>query len=155
MDERADNERSVRNGRFTYIRNYMPFASRGAMLNYLWKCWQHNSGFAENKGNTNEITSRFLSQRLILKNSMMWAQIPIILTTSLIILSLKLLLHKCAALRTSQEKYYDAGLLPEYEMLRLAENIKRLCTSSAIQSNLSFQLVSMPLMWPWNETQLI
>ena len=64
MDERVDNERSVRNGRFIYIRNYMPFAPRGAMLNYLWKMPATQSWLEENKaGNTNEITSRFFKSK--------------------------------------------------------------------------------------------
>ena len=37
MDERCDNVRAIRNKRFLYIRNYMPYVPWGQHLNYLWK----------------------------------------------------------------------------------------------------------------------
>ena len=126
MDERVDNERSVRNGRFTYIRNYMPFAPRGAMLNYLWKMPATQSWLAENKaGNTNEITSRFFKSKTHTEELYDVSSDPDNVNNLIDHPEFKTVATQMRkALRTSQEKYYDAGLLPEYEMLRLAEKYK-------------------------------
>ena len=60
MDERFDNQRAIRNKRYLYIRNYMPFVPLGQRLEYLWKmeasrAWEdwHDSG------KTNEVTGRW------------------------------------------------------------------------------------------------
>ena len=37
MDERSDNQRAVRDKRYLYIRNYMPYVPWGQKLTYLWK----------------------------------------------------------------------------------------------------------------------
>ena len=60
MDERFDNQRAIRNKRYLYIRNYMPFVPLGQRLEYLWKmeasrAWEdwHDTG------KTNEVTGRW------------------------------------------------------------------------------------------------
>ena len=60
MDERFDNQRAIRNKRYLYIRNYMPFVPLGQRLEYLWKmeasrAWEdwHDAG------KTNEVTGRW------------------------------------------------------------------------------------------------
>ncbi len=60
MDERMDNVRAVRDTRYLYIKNYMPFAPAGQHLNYLWKmaatrAWQEHF----QAGKTDATTSRF------------------------------------------------------------------------------------------------
>lgn len=60
MDERYDMSRSVRDKRFRYIRNYMPYRPNGQHLEYLWlaphvKSWED----AFINGECNEIQSRF------------------------------------------------------------------------------------------------
>ncbi len=60
MDERYDMSRSVRDKKFRYIRNYMPFRPHGQHLEYLWlapsiRSWEA----AFRNGECNEIQSRF------------------------------------------------------------------------------------------------
>lgn len=60
MDERFDMSRAVRDQRFRYIRNYMPYRIYGQHLEYLWKApsvgsWEK----AFLKGECNEIQSAF------------------------------------------------------------------------------------------------
>ncbi|MGZ4986865.1 MAG: sulfatase-like hydrolase/transferase, partial [Limisphaerales bacterium] len=60
MDERYDNQRSVRDKRFLYIKNYMPFVAWGQHLTYMWKlaamqAWDK----AHQAGKTDKITGRF------------------------------------------------------------------------------------------------
>ena len=61
MDERCDNVRAIRDQRFLYIRNYMPYAPWGQHLNYLWtmratQAWEQH----HREGKTDAITGRFL-----------------------------------------------------------------------------------------------
>ncbi|EDM28507.1 probable sulfatase atsG [Lentisphaera araneosa HTCC2155] len=123
MDERVDNERSVRKGRYTYIRNYMPFAPRGAMLNYLWKMPAAQSWVAEHKaGNTNEVSSRFFHAKTHTEELYDRSSDSDNINNLIDHPEFKeVAVQMRKALRNAQEKYYDAGLLPEYEMLRLAE----------------------------------
>ena len=60
MDERYDMSRAVRDKKFRYIRNYMPYRIYGQHLEYLWRApsigsWEE----AYKKGECNEIQSRF------------------------------------------------------------------------------------------------
>ncbi len=60
MDERFDNERSVRDKRFAYIKNYMPYVIGAQHLEYMWKLvamrtWED----AYKHHRTNEMTGRF------------------------------------------------------------------------------------------------
>jgi N-sulfoglucosamine sulfohydrolase len=64
MDERYDNERSVRNKHFAYIKNYMPYVIWGQHLEYMWKLvamrtWED----AYKNHRTNEVTGRFFTQK--------------------------------------------------------------------------------------------
>ncbi len=63
-DERLDNVRMIRDERFAYHKNYMPFAPAGQHLAYLWKAqataaWEQH----HREGKTNEITGRFFRPR--------------------------------------------------------------------------------------------
>jgi len=60
MDERYDMSRSVRDQKFRYIRNYMPYRIYGQQLEYLWRApsvrsWQETC----RQGGCNEIQQRF------------------------------------------------------------------------------------------------
>ena len=60
MDERIDLSRAVRDQRYRYIRNYMPYRIYGQHLGYLWKApsmqsWEQ----AYLQGKCNEVQSRF------------------------------------------------------------------------------------------------
>ena len=60
MDERFDMCRAVRDQKFRYIKNYMPYRPHGQFLDYLWnapsvKAWEE----AFRNGQCNEVQSRF------------------------------------------------------------------------------------------------
>jgi N-sulfoglucosamine sulfohydrolase len=64
MDERFDSERSVRDKRFAYIKNYMPYVIWGQHLEYMWKLvamrtWED----AYKNHRTNEVTGRFFTPK--------------------------------------------------------------------------------------------
>lgn len=64
MDERCDNVRAIRDRKFLYIRNYMPYAPWGQHLNYLWtmtatRAWEQH----HKEGKTNAITGRFFGTK--------------------------------------------------------------------------------------------
>lgn len=60
MDERYDMSRSVRDKKFRYIRNYMPFRPHGQHLEYLWLAPSIRSWEAAFKnGECNEVQSQF------------------------------------------------------------------------------------------------
>ena len=64
MDERCDNVRAIRDRKFLYIRNYMPYAPWGQHLNYLWtmkatQAWEQH----HKEGKTNAITGRFFGTK--------------------------------------------------------------------------------------------
>lgn len=64
-DERLDNVRLMRDARFAYHKNYMPYAPAGHHLAYIWKApltpaWEAH----HREGKTNEITGRFFRPRV-------------------------------------------------------------------------------------------
>lgn len=64
-DERLDHVRLLRDERFAYHKNYMPYAPAGQHLAYLWKApltpaWEKH----HLEGKTNEITGRFFRPRV-------------------------------------------------------------------------------------------
>ena len=64
-DERLDHVRLMRDERFAYHKNYMPYAPAGHHLAYLWKspltpAWEQH----HRDGKTNEITGRFFRPRV-------------------------------------------------------------------------------------------
>lgn len=64
-DERLDNVRLMRDARFAYHKNYMPYAPAGHHLAYLWKspltaAWEKH----HREGKTDEITGRFFRPRV-------------------------------------------------------------------------------------------
>lgn len=64
MDERCDNVRAIRDGRFLYIRNYMPYAPWGQHLNYLWNMRATQAWEAHHRaGRTDAITGRFFGTK--------------------------------------------------------------------------------------------
>ncbi len=64
MDERYDNQRSVRNQQFLYVKNYMPFVAWGQHLTYLWKmvAMQAWDKFHQER-KTNQLTGRFFETK--------------------------------------------------------------------------------------------
>lgn len=113
-DERLDNVRLLRDGRWAYHRNYMPFAPAGQHLAYLWKAkatpaWEQH----HREGKTNEITGRFFRPRVseeFYDNEADFDNVHNLIDRpehSRKIAELK------AELRRRQLELYDTGLLPE------------------------------------------
>jgi N-sulfoglucosamine sulfohydrolase len=64
-DDRCDSVRMVRDKRYAYHKNYMPYAPAGQYLAYLWKipaapAWEQH----HREGKTDEITGRFFEPRV-------------------------------------------------------------------------------------------
>ena len=64
MDERCDNVRAIRDRGLLYIRNYMPYAPWGQRLNYLWtmkatQAWEQY----HREGKTDAVTGRFFGTK--------------------------------------------------------------------------------------------
>ncbi len=122
MDERCDNLRAIRDQRFLYIRNYMPYAPWGQHLNYLWtmratQAWEQY----HKAGRTDAITGRFFGPKPMeelydtaadpdnvndLIDNPEYAQEVARLSN---------------ALDQWQLTYFDAGLLPETEVVKRSE----------------------------------
>ena len=122
MDERCDNVRAIRDQRFLYIRNYMPYAPWGQHLNYLWtmratQAWESH----HRAGKTDAVTGRFFGTKPMhelydttadpdnvnnLVDDPKYAQEVARLSK---------------ALDKWQLKHFDSGLLPESEIVKLSE----------------------------------
>ncbi|MCM8532177.1 MAG: sulfatase [Lentisphaeraceae bacterium] len=64
MDERCDNVRAIRNKKYLYIRNYMPYAPTGQHLNFLWRMTATQVWEREHKaGRTDSVTGRFFDTK--------------------------------------------------------------------------------------------
>ena len=119
MDERFDNQRAVRDKRYVYIKNYMPYVVWGQHLDYLWKMvamrtWED----AFKHGRTNEITGAFFHLKPVEELYDMQAD-PDNVTNLAEKPEHKQTLEKMrAALREWQLAIHDTGLLPEAERER-------------------------------------
>ena len=122
MDERCDNVRAIRDKRFLYIRNYMPYAPWGQHLNYLWKmratqAWEQH----HRDGKTDAVTGRFFGPKPMEE----------LYDTSVDPDNVNNLIDDPqyaehvdrlrAALDQWQLKHFDAGLLPESEVVLRSE----------------------------------
>ena len=122
MDERCDNVRAIRDKRFLYIRNYMPYAPWGQHLNYLWnmqatKAWEEY----HREGKTDAVTGRFFGPKPMHE----------LYDTSVDPDNVNNLVNDpkyatevarfSQALDAWQRKHYDAGLLPESEIVKRSE----------------------------------
>ncbi len=113
-DERLDHVRLIRDERFAYHKNYMPYAPAGQHLAYLWKApltpaWEQH----HREGKTNEITGRFFRPRVseeFYDNAADFDNVHNLIDNTEHqdkIAELK------AELRKRQLEIYDSGLLPE------------------------------------------
>jgi len=113
-DERLDNVRLIRDARFAYHKNYMPYAPAGQHLAYLWKApatpaWEQH----HREGKTNEITGRFFRPRVseeFYDNKTDFDNVHNLIDKAehrQKIAELK------RALRKKQLELFDSGLLPE------------------------------------------
>ena len=123
-DERLDHVRLMRDKRFAYHKNYMPYAPAGQHLAYLWKApatpaWEKH----HREGKTDEVTGRFFRPRVseeFYDNESDFDNVKNLINEpkhQAKIAELK------AALRKKQLELFDSGLLPEaMRMRRAAEN---------------------------------
>jgi arylsulfatase A-like enzyme len=124
MDERYDNVRAVHDGRFLYIRNYMPWVPNGQKLDYLWKMkatqvW-HEMHLA---GQTKGVSARyFLPKMDMIEEFYDTHKDPDNVTNLAQLPEFKSKIEQMkSSLESWQNKIYDAGLLAEGERYRRAQ----------------------------------
>ncbi|MCA9218053.1 MAG: sulfatase-like hydrolase/transferase, partial [Planctomycetales bacterium] len=113
-DERLDCVRLIRDGRFAYHINYMPYAPAGQHLAYLWKApatpaWEQH----HREGKTNEITGRFFRPRVseeFYDNDNDFDNVHNLIDSPE---HQERIQQMKVALRERQLALYDSGLLPE------------------------------------------
>ncbi len=122
MDERYDSVRAVRDKRFLYLKNYMPYVPAGQRLNYLWQmvatqAWQahHRAGL------TDAITGRFFRPRPQVEELYDTHRDPDNIVNLVDCPAHAEILERMRAeLRGWQLEVYDAGMIPERMMARRA-----------------------------------
>jgi N-sulfoglucosamine sulfohydrolase len=123
MDERCDNVRSIRDRRFLYIRNYMPYAPWGQKLNYLWQM-QATTAWEQyhRDGKTDSVTGQFFgtkpSEELYDTTADPDNVHNLIDDSKFKADSTRL----SQALDQWQVRHFDSGLLPETELLNRSES---------------------------------
>ncbi len=122
MDERCDNVRAIRDQRFLYIRNYMPYAPWGQHLNYLWtmratQAWEQHY----KEGKTDSITGRFFQTKPMEELYDTAADPDNVNNLIQDVAYANDVNRLSTALDEWQVKYFDSGLLPETEVVRLSE----------------------------------
>jgi arylsulfatase A-like enzyme len=123
MDERPDNTRAIRNKQFVYIKNYMPYLPNGQKLDYMWKMEATKAWEAHYKaGKTDAVTGRFFEPKD--PEELYHSQRDPDNITNLIkepeLAAVAQELRK--ALRDKQLTFYDSGLLPEPEIVHMAQS---------------------------------
>ncbi|MEO1525457.1 MAG: sulfatase-like hydrolase/transferase [Planctomycetota bacterium] len=113
-DERLDHVRLMRDARYSYHKNYMPFAPAGHHLAYLWKAAATPAWEAHHRaGKTNEITGRFFRPRVteeFYDNESDFDNVHNLIDESE---HQSKIAELRAELRKKQLELYDTGLLPE------------------------------------------
>ena len=120
-DGRLDHVRMVRDKRFAYHRNYMPYAPAGQYLAYLWKApaapaWEKH----HREGKTNEITGRFFRPRVseeLYDNERDFDNVHSLIHAPE---HQERIAELRAELRRRQLELFDSGLLPESMRMRRA-----------------------------------
>ncbi len=123
MDERCDNVRAIRDRKFLYVRNYMPYAPWGQHLNYLWtmkatQAWEQH----HKEGKTDAVTGRFFGTKPVHElydTTVDPDNVHNLVEDPKYAADVKRL---SAALDQWQVDHFDAGLLPESEIVKLAED---------------------------------
>ena len=122
-DARLENSRAIRNKRFLFIKNYIPYVPWSQYLAYQWKIPTQRFWEAHHKaGKTDPVTGRFFNTKPVeelydtnndpyciknLINKPEFADIAKTLRTQL---------------KSYQKKYFDAGLIPESEVVKRAND---------------------------------
>lgn len=121
-DEACDLVRSMRDARYTYIKNYMPWTPNGQQLKYMFvmsgaQAWQQH--FLE--GKTNDITGRFFRPRSSEEFYDTEADFHNINNLIDDPIHQQKITELKKAMREKQLELFDSGLLPEAMRLRRAE----------------------------------
>jgi len=123
MDERLDNSRAIVDKRFVYIRNYMPYVPWMQRLTYLWQmkaaqAWDK----AVRNGTANEVQSRYYTAKGYTEELYDMQSDPDNVNN---LIDQPEVQETIAAmrkeLRSQQLAIYDAGLMPESDLVRLAK----------------------------------
>lgn len=123
MDERIDNARALINDKYLYIRNYMPYAPWIQRMTYLWNmeaslAWEKEI----NEGRANADQSRPFLPKESTEELYDIKKDPDCVNNLIDDPSVATEVLKMRnALRNRQLEVYDAALIPETEMVRLAE----------------------------------
>lgn len=125
MDERFDSQRAVRNKRYVYIKNYMPYVPWGQHLDYLWKMvatqtWED----AYKNRRTDAVTGRFFELKPVEELYDMEADPDNVVNLADRPEHKKTLETMRAQLREWQLAIHDSALLPEAERDRRATENK-------------------------------
>ncbi len=120
-DERCDNVRMIRDERFAYYKNYMPYAPAGQYLAYLWKApaapaWEKH----HLEGKTDEITGRFFRPRVSEEFYDTVADFDNVRNLIAEPEHQARIAGMRRAMRKMQLELYDSGLLPESMRVRRA-----------------------------------
>jgi arylsulfatase A-like enzyme len=120
--ERIDNIRTVRDKRFIYIKNYMPYRPWGQYATYLWKMVATRAWSEYFKqGKTNEITAKFFKPKPHVEELYDTLKDPDNVNDLSQDPEYRPILEKMRiALRDWQLRVHDSGLLPEGERARRA-----------------------------------
>ena len=125
MDERCDNVRAVRNKRYVYMRNYMPYAPWGQHLNYLWNMEATKAWEAHHKaGKTDAVTGRFFGTKPPEELYDMQKDPDNVVNLIDKPEHAALVAEFRTALREWQLRIRDSALLPESERVKRAEENK-------------------------------
>ena len=122
MDERNENARSVTDGHYLYIRNYMPYTPWMQKLNYLWKM-RATQVWVEHveSGNASEVEARFFSPKGWKEELYDTRKDPDNINNLIDSPEYQPILARMrVGLREWQMSIYDAGLLPESESIKRA-----------------------------------
>jgi len=122
MDERNENARSVTDGHYLYIRNYMPYTPWMQKLNYLWKM-RATQVWVEHveSGNASEVEARFFSPKGWTEELYDTRKDPDNINNLIDSPEYQPILARMrVGLREWQMSIYDAGLLPESESIKRA-----------------------------------
>jgi arylsulfatase A-like enzyme len=122
MDERNENARAVCDKQFLYIRNYMPYAPWMQHLNYLWKMTATQAWVKQvESGKASEIEARFFKPKGWTEEFYDMHNDPDSVDNLIDNPEYAQLIGKMrGGLRAWQEQVYDAGLLPESEIVKRA-----------------------------------
>jgi arylsulfatase A-like enzyme len=125
MDERMDNLRAIRNKRFVYIRNYMPYAPWGQHLNYLWKMEATQAWEAHHKaGKTDAVTGRWFGTKPMEELYDMQKDPDNVVNLIEKPEHAEVVKELRGALRAWQIRMRDSALLPEAERIKRAADNK-------------------------------